>query len=200
MATNKKIGDLTAATTAALTDLCVLLVGGLARKMTLTNLKTVLGVGATPLPLLHVRDEQTANTDAGTFTSGAWRTRALNTSKTNTITGASLASNQITLPAGTYEIEASAPAYKCVSHKARLQDTTGAATLIVGSSETSNTGSDGETQSNSVVRGRFTIAVESVLELQHRCSSTFATMGLGRAGNLDSLVEIYAEVIIRKVA
>src|SRR5690242_14620433 len=40
----------------------------------------------------------------GTFTSGAWRTRTLNEELRNTL-GASLASNQITLPAGSYYAE-----------------------------------------------------------------------------------------------
>ena len=44
MADNKTITGLDAATTAALTDLIVLLVSGLSKKMTLTNLKTVLGI------------------------------------------------------------------------------------------------------------------------------------------------------------
>ena len=156
-----------------------------------------LGIGT--LDLLHVRDEQAANTDAGTFTSGAWQTRALNTVKTNEISGASLSSNQMTLPAGSYEIDASAPAYKVVDHKARLWDTTGSAMLIIGSSETTNTGTDGETQSWSTVRGQFTLTVESVLELQHRCDTTFATIGLGRAVNLDTQLEVYAEVRIRRI-
>lgn len=48
-------------------------------------------------------------THGGTFTAGAWRTRDLNTVLTNTISGASLSNNQITLPAGKYYVEASAP-------------------------------------------------------------------------------------------
>ena len=68
MATNKKIGDLTAATTAALTDLCVLLVGGLARKMTLTNLKTVLGV----LPFSGAVVKLTTNETLTTATAVPW--------------------------------------------------------------------------------------------------------------------------------
>ena len=53
---------------------------------------------------LHVRDEKAANTPGGTFTASAWQKRDLNTVKTNQISGASLASNQITLPAGTYHV------------------------------------------------------------------------------------------------
>ncbi len=156
-------------------------------------------VSGRPL-LLHVRHEETANTHAGAFNSGAWRVRVLNTVPTNEISGASVASNQITLAAGTYEIDGDAPAYKVVSHKARLYDTTGAAVLIVGTSETTNTGTDGESQTRSRIRGRFTLTTESVLELQHRCATTFATMGLGRGVNIDSMIEVYSELMITKIS
>jgi hypothetical protein len=39
----------------------------------------------------------------------AWVTRLLETTVTNTISGASLASNKVTLPAGTYAVAANAP-------------------------------------------------------------------------------------------
>ena len=65
---------------------------------------------------LHIQDQKPQGTNGGTFTSGAWRTRDLNTVLTNTITGASLADNQITLPAGKYYVEASAPAYQTFAH------------------------------------------------------------------------------------
>lgn len=41
-------------------------------------------------PLLHVQDQKTSGTLGGTFTSGAWRTRDLNTELTNEITGGGL--------------------------------------------------------------------------------------------------------------
>jgi len=43
-----------------------------------------------------------ANTAGGTATAGAMRIRPLNTTVVNTISGCSLSSDQITLPAGTY--------------------------------------------------------------------------------------------------
>ena len=52
--------------------------------------------------LLHMRDEKANGTQGGTFTSGSWYTRDLNTVVTNEINGASLSSNQFTLPAGDY--------------------------------------------------------------------------------------------------
>lgn len=174
---------------------------GLLPKLSGVATDALLGNGTwnTPgvLPTLHAQDQKAANTSGGDFNSGAWRTRVLNTVVTNTIAGASLASNQITLPAGTYEIDALAPAFQVSRHKAALYDTTGAAYLLYGTSEaTASVGTDASTLS--YVRGRFTIAVQSVLELRHQCEITKATYGLGVESNF-GVIEIYAEVVIRKV-
>lgn len=154
--------------------------------------------GGAKIPLLHVREQQVANTDGGTFTSGAWRTRTLTTEVTNEITGASLASNQITLPAGTYEIDALAPAVSVGAHKAKLCNITDTADTIVGQSM-QNDAATGLHGSLAVVRGRFTIAAQKVFELQHRCATSRSTTGLGSASNL-GVIEVYSDVMIRKIA
>ena len=69
---------------------------------------------------LHVRDEKNPVVDGGSFTAGPWVTRDLNTIVTNSIAGASLTGNEITLPAGSYAVDAWAPAYMVRSHKLRL--------------------------------------------------------------------------------
>ncbi len=145
------------------------------------------------LPLLHVRDEKAANTSGGTFTNGAWRTRTLNTETTNEIADASLSSNQITLPAGTYWIEARAEGHAVARHKLKLYDTTNTTDIILGvSADSGNAGP-------SLVIGRFTLAGVVVLELQHRCTTTRASDGLGRESNY-AVIEVYADVRIWKVA
>jgi hypothetical protein len=164
--------------------------------LAVTGASTFTGLMTGRIPLLHVRDEKADNTDGGTFTSGAWRTRTLNTEVTNEISGASLAANQITLPAGTYEIEASAPGFNCGDHKAKLCNITDTADTLVGTSESA--GAANNSNGRSLVRGRFTIAGAKVFELQHRCSSSQATNGLGQGGGF-GVVEVYTDVIIRKV-
>ena len=146
--------------------------------------------------LIHVQDEKAQNTAGGTFTSGAWRTRDLNTVKTNEITGASLASNQITLPAGTYYCEASAPTFRANQMQIRLYDITGSVVLALGTSTYS--GSTTEATPVSLIAERFTLSVESVVELQHQCQNTQATNGLGVPANLAT--EVYASIRIWKVA
>lgn len=148
------------------------------------------------IPTLHVQDQKAANTAGGTFTSGSWQTRDLNTVVTNTITGASLASNQITLPAGIYDVEASAPAYAVGQHKAKLMVSAGA-DLLIGTSEYID--ASDPTMSRSLVRGRIVLAAETVLELRHRCAVTAATNGFGTPSNF-AVIEVYSDVLIRKVA
>lgn len=147
--------------------------------------------------IIHVRDEKASGTNAGTFTAGSYIARTLNTVKTNSISGASLSSNRVTLPAGTYEIEATAPGFAVRLHKAVLYNVSTAAVILVGSSElSSNTYA---TTSKSVIKGRFTLAGSHQLELRHRCQITFASSGLGLAASFGD-VEVYAEALIRKIS
>jgi len=145
--------------------------------------------------LLHVRDEKANNTSGGTFTSGSWQTRTLNTSVTNEISGASLSSNQITLPSGTYFIVATANVGTNVArHTAKLRNVTDSSDTIIGTSEYTAADSN-----KSIVTGRFTIAAQKTFELQHRCSSTSNVDGFGTNADF-SVVQVFAEVQIWKVA
>ena len=148
--------------------------------------------------LLHVQEEQSANTKGGTFTSGAWRTRVLNTVKTNEISGASLASNQITLPAGTYDVEASAPAYKVGRHKLLFYNVSDTKTEFMG--QCAYTSNSDATSTHSFLSGRVTIASAKAFEVQHRCETTVADNGFGVESNFAATVEVYTVVKIRKVA
>jgi hypothetical protein len=147
--------------------------------------------------LLHVRDEKSAGTDGGTFTSGSWQTRTLNTSLTNEISGASLSSNQIILPTGTYYINAQAPAYKVNFHKLKLRNITDSSDTLIGYQMFTWDGD--ENTCNSGVTGRFTISAQKTFEIQHRCSATNSTTGFGRGYNF-SVVEVYTDVQIWKVS
>jgi hypothetical protein len=148
-------------------------------------------------PYLQYEDQKTAGTNGGTFTSGAWQTRTLNTEVTDTHNLGTLASNQITLAAGTYEIIAHCVAGYVDSHQARLQNITAGTTLLTGTCEYGghlNADWDG---SRSFVQGRFTVAASQALELQHRCQTTKATNGFGVAFNITT--EVYSRVVLRRV-
>ena len=164
-------------------------------------LKLVSGLPAwvtTGNKFFHVRDEKASGTDGGTHTSGSYVTRVLNTTKTNEITGATLASNQISLPVGDYFCQATAPHYNenAGNHKAKLVNVTDTADLVIGTSVEMGATVDATTVS--VVSGQFTLAATKVIELQHRTSLTRSTDGLGGAGTFGE-VEVYAEVKIWKL-
>jgi len=145
-----------------------------------------------------VQETQAANTNGGTFTSGAWRTRDLNTTQTNSIpTGASLASSRVTLPAGTYRAQGFAAGYRVDETKSRLYSITASATLLLGSSARAD--QNNYVHVNCIIDGVFTIAVSTVIELQHRCALTESGEGLGRASNFGER-ELYAQMSFEKIA
>ena len=147
--------------------------------------------------LLHVREEAANNTSGGTFNSGSWVKRTLDTTKTNEITGASLSSSQITLPAGTYFIFGMANVAANVGrHTAKLRNVTDSSDTIIGSSESSFSNNH---SNKSFVIGRFTISGQKTFELQHRCSSTSNVDGFGTNADF-GVVQIFAEVQIWKTA
>jgi hypothetical protein len=146
------------------------------------------------------QDVKAISTAGGTFTTGAWRTRDLQTTQINNITSASLASNQVTLPAGTYFISGNAPAYAIYRHYTRFQNITDSTTAIVGTIEFTSTGNQVVTRS--WIIGQFTIASSKVFEFQHRSSDTKAGDGFGTSednqlGGVQT--NIYANVTIEKI-
>jgi hypothetical protein len=178
----------------ALMDLILLAKSGGEIK-TLSQLVPLAGLD---WPTFYVEDQKSAGTHGGTFSAGAWRTRDLNTIKTNTISGASLASNQIILPAGIYDIEAHAPVFCVDYHKLRLYNITAAVDIAIGTQD--KIASAESSGGLAFVRGRLSVAANTVIELQQWCTTTGITTGFGIAANINGKVEIYSDIIIRKVA
>ena len=139
-----------------------------------------------------IADQKTSGTDGGTFTSGAWRTRDLNTEVTDVDNIVSISSNQFTLQAGTYLIKARATGYDCDRHQLRIRNITDASTVRFGISNFVN--QTYNVFSTAVVVGRTTISGAKVFELQHQAQSTKTTFGLGVASNFTT--EVFAEVEI----
>jgi hypothetical protein len=141
-------------------------------------------------------ETQASATNGGTFTSGSFAKRTLNTTVVNNITGCTLSSSVISLPAGTYQVSANSGGFKVAIHKARLQNTTAATTLAVGTNGFTNSTDDVMTYST--IDTVFTLSVTSNIELQSRCTSTQATNGLGPAGSIAD--EVYRSITIRRIA
>lgn len=140
-----------------------------------------------------LRESQVSGTDGGGATSGAWRTRVLNTEAADPDGIVSLAADQFTLQAGTYYIRGRAPAHQCNSHQCKIRNVTAGSDAIIGSSVNSPTTNG--TISDSDVSGRVTIAGATVFELQHQVETTKATNGFGVNAGL-GVAECYSEVEI----
>lgn len=147
-------------------------------------------------PMMILVDEKASGTAGGTCTAGSWMTRDINSVEHNSITGASLSSNQITLPAGKYLIRGAAPAHRTGLFKTRLYNVTDAATAIVGRSSFSYN-SAGYDVGFSDFSGVVTITAAKAFRLEARCSITQATSGMGLATSLDT--EVYSTLEITKL-
>lgn len=158
---------------------------------TATGLKWAAPAGGSTYSIF--RDEKTSGTNGGSFTTGAWRTRDINATQINQITGSSIASNQITLPAGTFYIYATAPALLVYQHQSRFYNITDSATAITGQS----TYCDADLN-HSVLSGVIVLTASKVFELQHRCAITRNINGFGEQNGFGT--EVYAQVTIAKVA
>lgn len=140
-----------------------------------------------------VEERQTSGTSAGASVAGGlWRTRVLTTITADSAAIASLASNQITLPTGTYRVHGSSPFVQVNNFQVRLQNITAGTTLVLGSSEYCGTATAGQTRAH--LQGRFTLAASSALEFQYQCASAVAGNGLGLATSFTGTTEVYSSI------
>ncbi|MFW6377172.1 MAG: hypothetical protein ACOCZ5_00865 [bacterium] len=149
--------------------------------------------------LLHVEDRKPTRIHGGTFTSGAWRTRDLNTIIINNIPGSSLDNNQITLPVGQYWVEGSVPARGVDAHKARLRQVSPNSITLLNATTESTTGATA-VSTKSVISGFIDIEQTSIVELQHINNTTATDWGFG-AGMLSetSEINIFSQIKIWKI-
>ena len=151
------------------------------------------GVGGKFASYAIICDQKTQDTPAGAFTSGDWRTRDLNTELIDADGIVSISSNQFTLQAGTYLINAIAPAYLVYQHMIKLYQTSGTpADIAFG---TSGYG-DMSVMTFSFLNARVTLSGATTYEIRHKCSNTKTNNGFGVQTNMAA--EIYAVVKIFK--
>ncbi|MHC4616401.1 MAG: hypothetical protein ACYTEQ_01475 [Planctomycetota bacterium] len=132
----------------------------------------------------------------GTLTTGTWTKRKLNDTLENSITGATLGSYQVTLPAGRYEIAAEAMHHKVDGFVPRLRNKTDDTTMFRGLS--------GYADDNLLVAvpghvgGEVTLSTETTFEMQSGVSKTKNSVGQGFPAGAGT--ETYARVEIRKLS
>lgn len=162
------------------------------------NYKGPVGGSGSTVYYMQVRDEKPKGTHGGAAAAGL-QFRTLNTVVSNEITGASLSSNEITLPAGTYRIRAVAPARGVAGTRIQLKNTSDNTYPIIGTSGYV----DNANFVSIFLLGKFTIAGIKTFKIEHFCSNAFdgGGIGLGLAvtQNLPvDTVEVYTSVEIWK--
>lgn len=140
---------------------------------------------------VFIYDQKVQGTDGGTFTSGVWQIRDLNTIIGGTA-NISLINNQIILQPGGYQIEVISPAYAVGNHRLRLRNVTDGITFAYGSNATSN--ATNPTSTNTILETKIFASKPITLEVQHQAQITQATTGFGLASNFGP--EIYTIVKI----
>lgn len=140
-------------------------------------------------------DEKANGTDGGGITTGSWQQRDLNTVRVNQISGASLSSNQFTLPAGTYYLDATASANGTNFNQIRLYNVTDSAAVDYGVNNYANTSSSHSTPS--ALKTAFTITGTKTFRIEARAGTNSAGDGMGR-GNSFGNTEVFAVVYVAK--
>ena len=153
--------------------------------------------------IAYLVDEKADTTAGGTFTSGSWQHRDLQTEYYDTI-GMTFGTNTFIFPdaVGTYYIDWSCPAMTVVGHQSRLYNITDAAVVKYGTSSRSMLNAaynDAWTVSLSYGSALVSLSATATFKIEHRCSTTRATYGLG--DNVDfGGVELYTTVKILQIA
>ena len=149
---------------------------------------------------LHIQDQKDPGEHGGTFTADEWRTRDLNTIVYNTIEGASLSNNNIiSLPAGQYYIDVSAPVHRVRFVRAAIQNNTTQEILALSNTvHVSSAYAEYSPSGSNYINTMLNLSVATDLRIVQRCTETYSTSGFGWASNMD-FTEIYTDVKIWRV-
>tara|TARA_R100000479_G_scaffold42252_1_gene19141 strand:- start:4110 stop:4925 length:816 start_codon:yes stop_codon:yes gene_type:complete len=162
-----------------------------------TSAKLASGAAQAPVSVAVLSHVTAYDTGGGDLTSGAYRTRPLNT-EVDPDSIVTLSSNQFTLVAGTYTIDWTCDAYKVDHHWSQIYDITNSATLILGSA--SYAGSSENIGDVSYGHHIFTITSTTTYELQQQSTTTKNTNGMGNRTNVSGNNSIHAYLKITKLA
>ncbi len=144
-----------------------------------------------------IQEQQPAGTDAGSFVSGLFQNRHLNTIAFDTGSNATLpGSNTFTLTTGFYRFRARLPAFKTDKHQARLYNVS--TTEVFPGTGDLNPAS---VECNSVVSvcGRLQVSASpfETFALQHQALTSRSTDGFGQSSSFGT-VNVYAEIELWK--
>jgi hypothetical protein len=141
-------------------------------------------------------ETQASGTAGGAAVTGSFQKRVLNTTVVNNITGCSIASSVITLPAGTFVITANSPHFVPQFAKIILRNTTASTNAIIGMSCYSNVG---DAVTVALLTGTVTTTAATTFELQYQVTGSTVGQSLGVQSSF-GVSEIYATIQITMVA
>ena len=158
--------------------------------------------GTTKVAVLS--DVKPSGTAGGTFNSGSWIDRTLNTElDPESFVTFNSSNNYFALESGTYKINWSAPAYNTGEHKTQLVHANNTSftspTNIQGSSEFDSSGIEPNTQTRSFGETVVTITETTYFKLQHRCAANQNSNGLGIESNF-SVDEVYSQIVVQDLS
>jgi hypothetical protein len=157
------------------------------------------GGGGTTVKCIQVAEVQASGTDGGTATANTWNTRAINTIVVDDTGLVTLpGSSTFTIPAGTYIVQASAPAYQANNHVLRLVNVTDAINYY-GTSE--YTGSGNGVATRSMLGIKFVLSATKTFRFDSWVSnSNGSTNNLGGAAHITGVSETYCFATFFKIA
>ncbi len=150
--------------------------------------------------VVFLKDVKASGANGGTFTTGAWQTRDLNTLENqfgHTWVSGPDVNNRFTLNSGFYEISALCPAYGVSGHKCRLYNYSDAVEAVPGTNRFSETASNTDTAS--AILGSFGIAGTTTFEIQHYSNATKTVNGFGFSTGIGSS-EVFTIVKIKRLS
>lgn len=147
-------------------------------------------------PYIYCNDQQANNVNGGSAVIGI-QTRVMNTKVQDTHSLGTLATNVLTIPAGTWYCRAVGPVFAIGRTRLQIWNSTDAANLILGPSEYTDVAN--LVSINTRLQGIFTIAASKGITVRQWCQAARATNGLGVASNSGLGVEIYTELELWKL-
>lgn len=166
----------------------------------ITEIRNQINGGTSPATFevqkFHVQEQFPTGRPASDTLTATWLNRHLNTIIINDIGAeATAVNNLITLPAGTYEVFARAPATSGVErNRLRLVNNNTSSVLMIGANSYAS-----NSMVDAVMYGRLVLSQTTTMALQ-QYTEILTQSGMGRATNLDGYPETYAEIIFYKIA
>jgi len=149
--------------------------------------------------IIYAVHVEASNTDGGAATSGSWEDRDLNTLRQDDTGQASLATQTLTIPAGTYECLFGGMCYQTDRFQVRLFDDTNSSVLASGGNGFAENSTVAPDWSEGTVKFTATTSIDIKLQTQVQTNKSVSGYGIAMGSQFTVTEEFYAYVWLRKV-